>query len=320
MESLRSRPANRAGPGPGLTVIRAFGWVAAVRQYVEYLAARGMRGERGLDKGAIKDLEKALRTRLPAPVRELYALCGGLRSKRWTDMPMRLMLPREVIEDETTLRDAPDVYWPSPEARYLFTDDGSNWAGVFVEGPLTGKVTILQHDLQSAAPLFRDLSSFLDKLIDAARRDLDWPDMETDYPFSPDSDASLVHEAEALAPVYLQRYRAATNARETVHAAQAAGHLAPPTELSIVRELLRSSNPRVRFIALVVATRHRQPALTADLFDYAKAAQVQDDYGHWLQACRALDALDAHAELDILESTAKRNWPRVRGGGRRRRT
>jgi hypothetical protein len=106
--------------------------------YVEYLTANGIRAEPGLDAKAVEGLERALRARLPDQVRELYGTCGGLRSKHWTSMPMRLMRPKETVQTAEILKDSADVYQPHRDARYLFTDDGSNWAGVFVKGPLTG--------------------------------------------------------------------------------------------------------------------------------------------------------------------------------------
>jgi hypothetical protein len=276
---------------------------------VDYLAANGMRAEPGLDAEAIKRLERALDARLPQPVRELYGLCGGLRSKRWTGKPpMRLMRPKEVVVDAEVLRECADTYFPSPQARYLFTDDGSNWVGVFVRGPLTGKLTMLDHDGPDQDPRFRDLSSFLDKLIDAARRELDWPDMDTDYPLGPDSDSALVADARPLSHRYLDRYRAATTVRKAVNAASKALHLLPPDEWATLHELLGSPHQYVRYMTLKVAGRHQATDLVPEIVAYADQMVRQDNFTHWLQAGQALLALGAEAELEALEATVRRDW------------
>jgi hypothetical protein len=286
-----------------------------VHTYVEYLAANGMRAEPGLDAEAVTRLERALDARLPRPVRELYAACGGLRSKRWTGVPpMRLMRPTEVVETAEILRECADTYDPDPRARYLFTDDGSNWAGVFVRGPLAGKVTILDHDEPERDPRFRDVASFLDKLVDAGRRHLDWPDMDTDYPLGPDSDSALVDDARPIAYRYLGRYRAAATVRKAVRAASVTLHLLPPDDVATLDELLGSPHQYVRYRTLKVAGHHRATALGPAIVRYARQMAREDNFTHWRQAGQALLALGAHAELDALEATVDRDWHLDRGG------
>jgi hypothetical protein len=276
---------------------------------VEYLASNGMRAEPGLDAEAIGRLERALDARFPLPVHELYGVCGGLRDKRWTGVPpMRLMRPKEVVETAEILADSADVYSPSPEARYLFTDHGSNWVGVFVRGPLKDKLTILDHDEPEMWPRFADLSSFIDKLVEAGRRGLDWPDMDTDYPLRPDSDGTLIADAGPLAHAYLDRYRAAAEVKTAVNAATTALHLLPPSDSPILRELLQSQYQYVRYVALEVAGLHRATALIPDVAAYGQTARQQDNFTHWRRACATLVALGALPELDALESGRSPNW------------
>jgi hypothetical protein len=289
-----------------------------VRTYVEYLSLLGSRTEPGLDADSIERLERALGTRFPDEVRELYRICGGLHDKRWTGVPpMRLMRPGEVIETAEILRDSAEVYSPSPQARYLFTDDGSNWVGVFVRGPLKGKLTILDHDAPEVWPRFSGLSSFIDKLVEAGRRDDDWPDIDTDYPLRPDSDAALIADAGPLAHRYLDRYRTATIVEKAVRAATTALHLLPPAHESVLSELLRSPLQYVRYMTLEVAGLHRATALVPDILAYGQAARRRGNFAHWSRAGKALLALGALAELDALEAGADANWPTV---NRRRRT
>jgi hypothetical protein len=224
---------------------------------------------------------------------------------------MRLMSPDEVIEDEAILREGAEMFGPSPDARYVFTDDGSNWAGVYVQGPLTGRLTILNHDGPSVAPRFRSLDSFLDSLVQAGRDDLDWTDMRTDYPLTPDSDAALVAEAEPLCDEYLARYHAARDDgrdREVVDAVRTALNLLPPARWPVLRDLLASPRPLVRFTALVVAVRHRRPELVPHLIDCARAAREQGNYTLWSMAVDAVRAAGAKTEAAALRRAAPSSW------------
>ena len=106
--------------------------------------------EPGLTEAALVALEAALGATLPAAARELYRRCGGITDRVRTALPMRLMPPTDVVDTLQILAEGMDVYSPHPAARYLFSDDNSKWVGIFVEGPLRGKLTILDHDLGSA--------------------------------------------------------------------------------------------------------------------------------------------------------------------------
>jgi hypothetical protein len=294
-----------------------------VNEFMAHLNRGGVRAEPGLDDAALTALEVGLGATLPEPVRALYRACGGIADEDWNvALPMRPMRPVEVLDDDETLRESADVYGPSPDARYLFTDDGSNWAGVYVVGPLTGMVTILDHDAPSVAPRFRDLPSFLEKLSDAGLRELDWPDMASDYPLGARADAALVAEAAPLAQSYLDQYRTATDPASALTAARVALHLLPASEWPTLREFLSAPSPFVRYLSLRVAEHQRPVELTPALLDYAQRAGAADNYGHWLAAYKALLAIGADPEVDLLARHAPSNWifPRRAGPHRDGRT
>src|SRR5688500_10807962 len=128
-----------------------------MREFVDHLTAHGTRCRPGLTDARLEKLERDLKARLPEPARDLYRVCGGVRDRDWTTLPMRLMPPREVVETAAILRECADVYSPARRARYLFTDDGSNWIGIFVSGALRGRLTLLDHDEPTPVPRFRNL-------------------------------------------------------------------------------------------------------------------------------------------------------------------
>jgi len=282
-----------------------------VRHLVDYMASCGVRGEPGLDDAALGELERALDARLPEQVRQLYRLCGGVRDTVWRHRspPMRLLPPDEAVDVLATLRECADTYPPSPEARYLFTDDGSNWAGVFVEGPLIGKLTLLDHDETSRAPRFRDTRSFAVRLAEAGRAELSWSKMPTDYPLAAACEPALAAEALPLAIAYLDDYRAAVEVDDALLAAEVAVHLLPPTEWAALRELLSSPHQFVRYLAVGVAGHQKQRRLVPDLVAIARAARDADNYGHWSAAVKALVAINAEAEVDTLVAAADPRWP-----------
>lgn len=50
----------------------------------------------------------------------------------------------------------------------LWTDDNSNYCGVFTEGPLKNYLAVLDHEEPILAPAFRSIPSFMSRLIDEA--------------------------------------------------------------------------------------------------------------------------------------------------------
>jgi hypothetical protein len=155
----------------------------------------------------------------------------------------------EVLYSVEILRELESACPPATGARYLFTDDGDGWAGVFVEGPLRGMVTFLDDEDPHPVPFFRDLDRFLRALIDAGRRHIGWRAMDMDYPLSRDSDESLAGEAAPLPRLSLDRYRAASTVEEARESAEVAVYLTPPGERDTLRELLDSELPSVRRLA-----------------------------------------------------------------------
>jgi hypothetical protein len=272
----------------------------------------------GLAVEAIDRLALALKADLAGQIRELFSQCGGLDEDALEHLPMRLYEADEAVRYHAILQDAADLYRPDPQARYLFSDDGSNWAGVFVAGPLTGKVTILDHDSVSRVPQFRDVFSFLTHLVAAGRADRDFTEMTTDYPLTPDSPAAMVAEVAPLSALYLDRFRRSGGvppvglddaARQALTEAQIGLTLAAPTQWSVLREFLQHPSPFLRWTALRVAQDHRSVGLVPAVLAYAQAAQAREDYGHWAQALRTLAAMRAAAEVALLREDAPRNWP-----------
>lgn len=95
----------------------------------------------------------------------------------------RLMTAAEVREMHPHLE---SFGFTSFGRRCFWTDDQSNYAAVYVEGPLAGRVCLLSHDGPDPSPVYRSVLSFLAAVGDSGLRGFiyDGPDHKpgADYP------------------------------------------------------------------------------------------------------------------------------------------
>ena len=298
-----------------------------MREFLDYLAEHGIPARPGLDDEALGRLDEAVGVALPESVRALYRACGGLDEEALEHLPMRLMSPDELIDTAKVLfTDMVEVYSPAT-AVYIFTDDNSNWAGIYDRGPLSGMATVLDHDERSRVPRWRDLASLLHRLVEAGQRMHDWDDddwvdftwLRTDYPLTPDSPEDLIAEAGPLAMLHLDRFRASVAGRtvldgQIIDDMEAALYLLPPGHPDVLAELLRSPHQYVRYTALTVIRRHRAAELTADVAAYARACLASDiggggdPYSHLLRAYAALHAIGASAQAAQVLRDCPAGW------------
>lgn len=121
--------------------------------------------------------------------------------------------------------------------QYLFwTDDNSNYMGVFLQEPLRGNVFFLDHEDIDCAPCFRSVHNFYEALLMLIEKNtlledddddyLDWPDLETDFPHK---SIDLEHHAQDLltAETYLQLYNQESESRRRRQAALIAMNVLP---------------------------------------------------------------------------------------------
>jgi hypothetical protein len=115
---------------------------------------------------------------------------------------LRLMSCEEAIAAEEMLQKFYNLhpeYAPPPEVKFFWTDDESNYAGVYMSGVLAGKVCLYDHEGTDFAPRFRSVTTFYDgllKLIDSIEDPEEhlpaWYEIPSDYPLlkdAPETDA-----------------------------------------------------------------------------------------------------------------------------------
>ncbi len=100
--------------------------------------------------------EATLGGALPEDLRNLYLDRADSEHRFLADM--RLLSIEETLEFYEATRTWPDDFG----IRYFWYDENSNYAGVYLQGPLTGRVCLLAHDSDiDQTPRWRSVRGFL---------------------------------------------------------------------------------------------------------------------------------------------------------------
>jgi hypothetical protein len=228
---------------------------------------------------------------LPDEVLALYRDHDGspaapLRDGAW--LPTRLLPTNEALDITQTLRsfDNPslgDVAW-------LWTDDNSNYAGVYTTGPAAGFVVIFAHDEPSLAPAYRSVAAFLQHLIDSAPKPaadgseddfdndaaIDIPTIPRQLPVTEDDPAHRESD-RALARALLDSYERETDPDRRRLYAQSAVALTPVADTASVTPLLFDPDMWTPEAPVALFELRNHTAATPDLERLARAGQANGD-------------------------------------------
>lgn len=119
---------------------------------------------------AIEQLDQALGP-LPDDVLQLYrAFDGSAEGPRRGDRRLfsRLMPVAEAIEESRKLDELMGNRSRGGTIAWLWTDDESNWVGVYTDGPLRGWLVLFDHEEPKNTPAWRGVQSFLVRWLDSA--------------------------------------------------------------------------------------------------------------------------------------------------------
>jgi hypothetical protein len=100
-------------------------------------------------------------------------------------LPARLMPIDEVVEHQPLLDAAMAQSVMIGRIAWLWTDDNSNYVGVYTSGPLEGWWVKLDHEEPMLAPAWRSVASFLERLLDSAPGTARGDDVAADIPTIP---------------------------------------------------------------------------------------------------------------------------------------
>lgn len=269
----------------------------------------------------VEVVERVLDATLPDDVRAFYRR-GVQPQPGWPLWPLsvdELADLRRIFDDPTNPFD------PAPDARYLFTDDNSNWAGVFVSGPFRGKWLLLDHDEPEWAPRFFNLERFIVALNEAASRGVGFEAMRTDYPLGNDAPAEILTEAATHTTRTLQQLKNADTWRALRLSVGQAFSMLPPGRGDLLDQALSQpgdllsaqlsgdelARRATRVAAAAVIERQRVKTALPTLERSLTEARDTGDFPLWSALLRALGALEpeANAALATERRLKPAHWP-----------
>lgn len=229
---------------------------------------------------------------------------------------MRMMSTSEVAHTLCTVRkNFPDLL--DRGAALFWTDDNSNYAGVFLTEPLRGRPFFLNHDSPNDAPRFRSVEYFCGSLVAAAERDQPWVEMESDYPRLSNPADPENDEDRAIAKACLRHLGTAQSEREYSRLAHCALSLLPPLDFALVLPLLRSTDMWVQEGTCEVLGLWRRVEAVPDLLRVGRTGMHNGQVAA-VRALRRIATPEARAAARMLQSELgpRHEWL-FRGGVRR---
>lgn len=110
------------------------------------------------DAQKIVQADQALQAPIPRELRTLYEQHNGASGMiEDADLHAPRLMPLEEVQE--FYEETRDIM--NPEVRFFWTDNNSNYVGVYVAGPLQGCICLVSHSESNSAPRFRDVSDYL---------------------------------------------------------------------------------------------------------------------------------------------------------------
>lgn len=128
----------------------------------------------------------------------------------------RLMPIDEVIKTGAAIRSLGDRLPAIGRIGWLWTDDNSNYCGIYTDGPLKNWLCVLDHEEQMLTPAFRSISSFLACLLNEARKPddqslaCDLPSVEREVPELNPNKETAAHDV-LIASRFMEQYKSAVD-------------------------------------------------------------------------------------------------------------
>jgi hypothetical protein len=182
----------------------------------------------------ISALQTGFSSALPDAIVSLYRDHDGMPLQRGRGL--RLMPVEEALELFATTGN--ELGCLEKGIRCFWTDDNSNYAGVYATGPLKGKVCFLDHESPDYAPAFRSVESFLEELLHAIKSGHDWYEMTADYPSTNEAKPQEVIEDWELVKSIRPNYEHAANDDQRAYWAMCIMALTPPAHTATLMEFL----------------------------------------------------------------------------------
>jgi hypothetical protein len=213
-------------------------------------------------------LTEAVGGYLPDDVRALYEDHNGSKERLQLGdarLPVRLMPVEETLKTAAILRQL-DFGSPPGQILWLCSDDNSNYAGFYFDGPLRGFVVVLDHEETDLSPRFRSVSSFISHMLDSVTaRDssvCDAGSIPAELPTVQDNPEQLQQD-RALANHFLGQLSASSDEQDRQCAAYVALRLLPMVDMERVTDLLHDEDMWISERAVkLVAHRRWEPGVS----------------------------------------------------------
>ncbi|MHC5215325.1 hypothetical protein ACYSNR_01570 [Enterococcus sp. LJL128] len=137
-----------------------------------------------------------------------------------------------------------------PDVCFLWTDDESNYAGLFYQGPLRGKIMFLDHGNPFYVPLYKTVDSFIQRVADGSIENLYIPELGAqssenkpvaDFPMKADS-SSEMQQNYACSKILLGQLSQSLNEDDYAQIAFQAFYLMPKEHLYELLPFLDNEN------------------------------------------------------------------------------
>ncbi|MCM3701384.1 HEAT repeat domain-containing protein [Paenibacillus macerans] len=121
------------------------------------------------------DIFKSLNIVMPGEV--LGQLNGHFLLQEEKEFYLRMLSHDEIAELHQFMSDMDEIFQSMIP---IWTDDNSNYVGIYFKGPLSYRVCYLNHEETDLSPAFRSAGSFIAALEQNPNHD--WDDLKKDYP------------------------------------------------------------------------------------------------------------------------------------------
>ena len=254
---------------------------------------------------------------IPTDIRTLYAIHNGYPiadHDQRGQIQIRLLPIEEVLAENDSIIDS--IATPNterPPIVFFWTDDESNWAGIFTEGPLKDYITVVDHDEPIIRPSFSNVLAFYASLIGCTQHDthdglIYLPEIPTELPRANDEPHLLDHE-RTLSNYFLERAEAAQSNDQRLDMMCCALRLIPAADTHKILPLLETDDMFVPELAIEVVTRRQYTPAIPSLVNLARRGRPNGDTAA-ISALRHWNHPEAQQALESLRGTVNEHLER----------
>lgn len=225
----------------------------------------------------------------PAPSRQLDV-----------SLPVRLMSIDEVLRMDRDIESIWDQMAHLGRIWLFWTDDNSNYIGMYTDGPVAGWLTVLSHDSPQLTPAFRSVENFVRVLVGSREnpRVCDAATIPTDVPVVVD-DPSTVEADRRLASHFRDLYHAEQDDDMRRLYAETSIVLTPVADTASIVEFLADPDMWTPEAAALLLGKRRVTSAIPALGQLAEHGHPNGD-GAAIRALAAMRTSEAQRELDRL--------------------